>query len=113
VDNCCMQLVSKPEQFDVMVCKSYPFFFNLWWSKQIGLQFILSGQLCCIRVLVKKTTTQSYYEPILVFPFFYFHRPWGSSNHFSYFLSMTSVKISTENESWQTGQRKTKVELLV
>jgi len=21
VDNCCMQLVSKPEQFDVMVCK--------------------------------------------------------------------------------------------
>jgi hypothetical protein len=75
VDNCCMQLVSKPEQFDVMVCKFYPVFFNLWWSKQIGLQFILSGQLCCIRVLVKKTTTQSYYEPILVFPFFIFIDP--------------------------------------
>uniref|UniRef100_A0A251UXM2 Putative isocitrate and isopropylmalate dehydrogenases family n=1 Tax=Helianthus annuus TaxID=4232 RepID=A0A251UXM2_HELAN len=30
VDNCCMQLVSKPEQFDVMVCYCYdfPFLFN-------------------------------------------------------------------------------------
>ena len=27
VDNCCMQLVSKPEQFDVMVCPFYPSFF--------------------------------------------------------------------------------------
>jgi len=24
VDNCCMQLVSKPEQFDVMVCTFFP-----------------------------------------------------------------------------------------
>ena len=25
VDNCCMQLVSKPEQFDVMVCELFSF----------------------------------------------------------------------------------------
>lgn len=46
VDNCCMQLVAKPEQFDVMVCFSHlsllPFF---------GKENYFHGSLLCIGML--------------------------------------------------------------
>lgn len=42
VDNCCMQLVSKPEQFDVMVCFSCCFHF----SSCLGLCTFKSSGSC-------------------------------------------------------------------
>ena len=50
VDNCCMQLVAKPEQFDVMVT------FSLYSRAQIGLQnenhsLIAKISICLILIL--------------------------------------------------------------